>query len=264
MAHFAKLNGSVVEDVIVLNNNDVNNLPFPDSEPLGIAFCKSLYGDNTVWAQTSYNASFRYNYAGIGYTFDPTPAPNGAFILPKPYPSWLLNTSTYHWQAPVPYPNDGLLYYWDEETLSWQRAYTQWMPTADSTIQKLMQLAGVSSSDRFLDMGCGDGRVLAAAAALGASVSGVDIDPVRVAETNASVPSANASLGDLIAYDFSSASVIFLAQDANTILYMHPKLKASKAGTKFFYLPSVPMKFGSDTPTHVEDTVDGPLYMWVA
>lgn len=117
MAHFAQLDeNSVVIQVIVVSNETVNNLPFPQSEPIGIDFCKSLYGENTVWAQTSYNASFRYNYAGIGYTFDATA---GAFIPPKPYPSWLLNTQTFQWQAPVPYPTDGRNYYWDESTQSW-------------------------------------------------------------------------------------------------------------------------------------------------
>jgi hypothetical protein len=117
MAHFAKLDGNnIVTDVIVLNNDVINNEPFPASEPIGISFCQSLYGADTFWAQTSYNGSFRYNYAGIGYTFDATA---GAFISPKPYPSWLLNTSTFQWQAPVPYPNDGKVYDWDEATQSW-------------------------------------------------------------------------------------------------------------------------------------------------
>lgn len=117
MAHFAQLDGSnTVIDVIVINNNVIDNEPFPQSEPIGIEFCKSLYGADTKWAQTSYNASFRYNYAGIGFVFDATA---GAFIPPKPYPSWLLNTQTFNWQAPVPYPTDGKNYYWNEETQSW-------------------------------------------------------------------------------------------------------------------------------------------------
>jgi hypothetical protein len=88
MAHFAELaQDNTVLQVIVVGNDSINNLPFPESEPVGVAFCQSLLGAGTRWAQTSYNANFRYNYAGIGYTFDPTSAPNGAFIPPKPYPS---------------------------------------------------------------------------------------------------------------------------------------------------------------------------------
>ena len=120
MAHFAELDqDNIVLQVIVVGNDSINNLPFPESEPVGIAFCQSLLGPDTRWAQTSYNANFRHNYAGIGYTFDPTPSPNGAFIPPKPYPSWLLDTNTFQWQSPVPYPTDGGIYEWDEETQSW-------------------------------------------------------------------------------------------------------------------------------------------------
>ena len=117
MANFAQLDESyIVTEVIVVNNETINNLPFPESEPVGVAFLQSLFGSTTVWKQTSYNANFRKNYAGMGYTYDPV---LDAFIAPKPYPSWLLNTTTCQWQAPVPYPDDGKTYIWDEATLSW-------------------------------------------------------------------------------------------------------------------------------------------------
>ena len=117
MAHFAKIDeNNVVLDVNVVDNNTVNNLPFPESEPVGVLFLTSWSGGYTNWKQTSYNGSFRVNYAGIGFTYDPV---LDAFIPPKPYPSWLLNTNTCQWQAPVPYPNDGNLYIWDEATQSW-------------------------------------------------------------------------------------------------------------------------------------------------
>jgi hypothetical protein len=117
MAHFAKLDDQgIVLDVIVVNNETVGNLPFPESEPVGIAFLTEWSGGYTNWKQTSYNASFRKNYAGVGYTYD---AALDAFISPKPYPSWLLNTETCQWQAPIPYPADGKYYYWNEDTQSW-------------------------------------------------------------------------------------------------------------------------------------------------
>ena len=117
MAHFAKLNDQgVVLDVNVVNNETINNLPFPESEPVGVAFLTEWSGGYTNWKQTSYNANFRKNYAGIGYTYD---AVLDAFIAPKPYPSWLLNTETCRWVPPTPYPSDGNVYTWDEETLSW-------------------------------------------------------------------------------------------------------------------------------------------------
>jgi len=71
MANFAQLDeNNVVTEVIVVNNAVIEGLPFPESEPLGVAFCQSLYGANTVWKQTSYNNKFRGKYAGIGYIYD--------------------------------------------------------------------------------------------------------------------------------------------------------------------------------------------------
>jgi hypothetical protein len=117
MAHFAKLDeqGAVVE-INAVNNETLNNLPFPESEPVGIAFLTEWSGGYTNWKQTSYNANFRKNYAGIGYTYDPT---LDAFIGQKPYPSWLLNLDTCQWEPPIPYPTDGKMYSWDEEAQQW-------------------------------------------------------------------------------------------------------------------------------------------------
>lgn len=117
MAHFAQIdsNNKVIQ-VVVVNNDVINNLEFPDSEEVGIAFCKSIYGNDTNWAQTSYNGNFRYNFASVNSTFDKDA---DAFIAEQPYPSWALNHSTWLWESPSPYPNDGETYFWDEATLSW-------------------------------------------------------------------------------------------------------------------------------------------------
>lgn len=117
MAHFAKLDPqSVVIDVNVVDNATIDNLPFPESEPVGISFLTEWSGGYPLWKQTSYNSNFRKNYAGIGFTYDSV---LDAFIPPKPYSSWLLNTETCQWQAPIPYPNDNGRYIWDENTQSW-------------------------------------------------------------------------------------------------------------------------------------------------
>lgn len=71
MAHFVKLNSNnIIEKVIVVNNEVLENKEFPESENIGIAFCKSLYGEDTNWLQTSYNANFRGRYAGVGMTYN--------------------------------------------------------------------------------------------------------------------------------------------------------------------------------------------------
>ena len=117
MAHFAQMNGSnIVINVITIANDAVDNLPFPESEPIGISLCKSIYGQDTLWLQTSYNGNFRKNYAGKGYSYNPS---LDAFVAPKPYPSWKLNPETAQWEPPVPKPSGPGIYVWNEASKSW-------------------------------------------------------------------------------------------------------------------------------------------------
>ena len=111
MGHYAKVVDGKVTQVIVAEPE------FFDT------FVDSSAGN---WIQTSYNTyggqhklggtPLRYNFAGIGFNYD---AEADAFYQDSPYPSWVLNTSTYLWQAPVAYPTDGQVYDWNEETQSW-------------------------------------------------------------------------------------------------------------------------------------------------
>lgn len=71
MAHFAEIKENKVVRVIVVHNEIVEDKSFPESEPIGIAFCKSLYGEDTEWLQTSYNNNFRSVYANPGFLYDP-------------------------------------------------------------------------------------------------------------------------------------------------------------------------------------------------
>lgn len=114
MAHFAEigLNNTVLQ-VIVVHNNELLDENGQESEAKGIEFCRNLFGG--TWLQTSYNGTFRKNFAGVGYTYD---SQRDAFIAPKPYPSWILVEETCQWTAPVAMPTDGL-YTWNEETTSW-------------------------------------------------------------------------------------------------------------------------------------------------
>lgn len=106
MAHFAELDGNnIVLRVLVTDNNAVNE---------GYDWLIQNLGG--TWVQTSYNANFRKNFAGIGYTYD---AERDAFIPPKPFESWSLNEETCQWDAPKPYPADGKFYVWDEASLDW-------------------------------------------------------------------------------------------------------------------------------------------------
>lgn len=120
MAHFAKMDhNNVVLDVVVVNNATLDNLPFPESEPVGVQFLHELYQNNDTWLQTSYNNSFRGNYAGIGYEYW---SDIDQFVPPQPYPSWIYDPATAQWEAPVPKPYPvpkGYIYVWDEATQSW-------------------------------------------------------------------------------------------------------------------------------------------------
>ena len=72
MAHFAKIENGIVREVIVVNNAVLKDNNEVEQESIGIAFCKSLYGENTEWVQTSYNETFRGKYAGFGDIYDST------------------------------------------------------------------------------------------------------------------------------------------------------------------------------------------------
>jgi hypothetical protein len=71
MAHFARVEDNIVREVIVINNEVLENKPFPESEAIGVTFLKSLYGEDTEWLQTSYNGNFRGRYAGSGSIYNP-------------------------------------------------------------------------------------------------------------------------------------------------------------------------------------------------
>jgi hypothetical protein len=117
MSHYAKVNNGKVEQVIVAEADFFKT--FIDSSP-------------GQWIQTSYNTrgnvhygqdgqpdngiALRGNYAGIGYTYDQT---NDVFYAPQPFNSWILNKTTWTWEAPIAYPTDGKLYSWDESTKNW-------------------------------------------------------------------------------------------------------------------------------------------------
>ena len=82
---------------------------------VGIATLKQRYGADTNWVQTSYNRNMRTHYASIGGTYHPE---RDVFLYAQPFPSGVL-TDDHNWEAPVPYPDDGPNYYWDEDSGSW-------------------------------------------------------------------------------------------------------------------------------------------------
>jgi hypothetical protein len=108
MSHWAELDqDNKVIRVLVGDNND----------PVGDEGYQWLI-DNLggTWIKTSYNGTIRKNYAGVGFSYDSS---LDAFIAPKPFESWILDTDTCIWNAPTPMPTTPGMWTWDEENLKW-------------------------------------------------------------------------------------------------------------------------------------------------
>jgi hypothetical protein len=88
--YYAHINPTLtVDQVVVVSDEAVNNLPFPDSEPLGQGFLNALYANSDLWLETSITGEYRGKYAAIGDTYD---AALNEFISPP---------------APEPDPEEG-------------------------------------------------------------------------------------------------------------------------------------------------------------
>ena len=120
MAHYALLNHkNIVKRVITGKCQDESDadmeLVFQDMFKMK---CRQTSYNTFGGVHTLGGTPFRKNFASIGYTFDED---RDAFIPPKPkdLDSWVLNEDSCLWEAPIPYPDDGQNYEWNEETKSW-------------------------------------------------------------------------------------------------------------------------------------------------
>ena len=133
MAHYAQLDSENVVVAVFVGRDE-------DDLAEGVTDWETYYApEGYTVRQTSYNTrggvhynpetglpsedqtkALRFNYAGIGYTFDPDKGTDGGFIPPKPFESWVLNEDTCLWVAPLPYPEDGANYTWNEELFAWE------------------------------------------------------------------------------------------------------------------------------------------------
>ena len=111
MAHYAFLNEhNIVTEVIT---------GIDETELIESLHPEIWYGNfrGQVCKRTSYNGNYRKNYAGIGFNYDEE---RDAFVAPKPYSKWVLNEETCRWEAPIPYPTDGLTYVWNDNKGEWE------------------------------------------------------------------------------------------------------------------------------------------------
>ena len=122
MAHFANIEDGIVTQVIVIPNDACR-----DDDTIGQAFINDQLKLQGTWKRTSYNTyantnivggvPYRKNYAGIGYSYDEE---LDAFILPQPYPSWILDRDKGIWLPPVELPDQDHHYVWNEENIGWE------------------------------------------------------------------------------------------------------------------------------------------------
>ena len=125
MAHYAFLNdNNIVTEVITGVDEDAKD-DLPDEFDSWEEFYADFRGQTCK--RTSYNTfgnehndsgtAYRGNYAGVGYTYDET---NDVFYSPKPYSKWTLNETTWTWEAPEAYPDDGKDYVWNDNKGEWE------------------------------------------------------------------------------------------------------------------------------------------------
>jgi hypothetical protein len=118
MAHFAEIDeNNTVLRVIVIDENDIQNLPFPESEPVGIAYIASFLPG--TWKQSPENNNFRVRPAVIGGKFHPEYGEYGGFSNPKEFDYFVWNEATLDWIPPIPYPTDGADYFWNWRVEKW-------------------------------------------------------------------------------------------------------------------------------------------------
>lgn len=116
MANFAELNeNNIVTNVLHVNNSDCLDLNGVEQEQIGISYLKNIFGQDKKYVQTFFSGSSRKMLAGRGYIYNEE---YDLFHEPRRFDSWNLD-SNFDWQPPTPMPNDGNLYNWNEETLSW-------------------------------------------------------------------------------------------------------------------------------------------------
>lgn len=143
-----------------------------------------------------------------------------------------------------------------------------YVPTPQDVVDKMLDLAKVGKNDVLYDLGCGDGRIVVTAAKeRGARGTGIDLDPVRIAEARENAKKAGVGdrasfrVGDLFKTDVSSASVVTLYLLPTVNAKLRPQLwKQLKVGTR---VVSHAFDMGSEWPAEKTADVDGrTIYYW--
>ncbi len=142
-----------------------------------------------------------------------------------------------------------------------------YVPTPPATVQRMLELAKVGRNDVLYDLGCGDGRIVVAAAKeRGARGVGVDIDPERIAEARANAKYAGVESrvefreGDLFRMDLSPASVVTLYLLPHLNMRLRPQLwRQLKVGSR---VVSHDFGMGEWEPEREERVGSSTVYLW--
>ncbi len=142
-----------------------------------------------------------------------------------------------------------------------------YVPTREPIVDAMLKLAKVNQSDVIYDLGCGDGRiVIAAAKDYGAKGKGIDIDPKRIQEAKLNAAKANVldkvefEVGDLFEADVSEASVVTLYLLSTLNLKLRPiLLEQLKPGTR---IVSHSFSMGDWEPEKTEIVDGATIYLW--
>ena len=143
-----------------------------------------------------------------------------------------------------------------------------YIPTPEPVVDRMLELARVGPTDVVYDLGCGDGRIVAAAAARhGARAVGYDIDPVRVAEAHHTIARygverlVSIEQRDIFTLDLSAASVVTLYLLPELNVRLLPQLERMKPGSR---IVSHDFDIAGVVPTKVErlDVGDRPHHIY--
>lgn len=124
MAHFAKLDENNIVTFVTVGRQEDDGKEQELFDRTGDVYKQTSYNTRggihynpeTGKVSEDQSKAYRKNYAGLGYFYDEE---LDAFIPPKPYDSWVLNEDTCLWESPIPYPEDGEMYFWDESEGTW-------------------------------------------------------------------------------------------------------------------------------------------------
>lgn len=196
MAHFAELdNNDVVQRVIVVADKNTSDSNGNEVESIGVAFCKSLYGENSNWVKCSRSGSIRNFMPGPGFVYN---RKLDVFCNPQPFPSWTLNGL--RWEAPHPAPELteeqerlGYCYVWVEEryeednSLGWQLFTPQVIQIAEQPADLSVNVSAGSSVEISATVSISEGMFGASLITIVDTIDGVDYWNIpNVPEYNAS------------------------------------------------------------------------------